>query len=603
MPERYGLLRNRSFGTPRRRTIRILAHSLSVAFQSRLLHHRVLVPSLIAVLFSLPYTVYAGVTAAGAAHRRGADPKRSLIPVPAPSLTNIEAIVQEQIRDAESKLNALLQQPDATADELSQAFGEMGKLYQAYDLKDAALACYLNAQSLDPGSFAWQYYAGYLYQAKGDLEQAAAYFNKALKVRPRDQPALLRLAQTDLDLSRPQLAKTVFQSVLTLDSSCAAAMAGLGKIALSERRYKDAIEYLKRALALQPDASSLNYQLALAYRGLGEVTEAQTYFLKQGANQPNFPDPLTRTVESLRKGKVALWMRGTQAIHEGRVTEAIENFRQMVVLDPKDPRALMYLGIALARAGDRDGAAQQFSKALQIAPQHAGVHYNFGALLTELGEEEEALKHFQAAVGANPQLTKARFQLANLLMRRGRYREAALEYDAVVRMEPRDGFARLMKAMALVRSREYSQARNELEMGRLALPHDTDLATALARLLAASPDSSIRDGRRALTMIQKVVSDERSLDLEQGQTLAMALAAAGEFQKAAQLQSTMITQLERDRRPDLARLLRANLALYQNGKRCLTPWRDDDPIFSPVPGKMGMSTDVSTPDLISKGSH
>jgi tetratricopeptide (TPR) repeat protein len=526
--------------------------------------------------------------------------KQSLIPVPPPNLNGMEKIVQEQIRDAESKLTARLQESDAATGELSQAYGEMGKLYQAYDLKDAALACYLNAQSLDPGNFAWQYYAGYLYTMKGDLERSVIYFTNALKIQPDDQATLLRAAQTELDLNRRELAKILFQKALTLDSSCAAGMAGLGKIALSERRYADAIKHFNRALALQPDASAIEYQLALAYRGLGDLPKAQRHLLRQGTSQPKFPDPLTDNLEVLKKGQAAFWMRGTQAMHAGRIAEATEDFRQMVALDPKNPRALLYLGIALARAGDRKGAAQQFSKALEVAPRHAGVHYNLGALLTELGSEQEAIEHFQAATKINPQLTKAHFQLANLLMRKGRYRDAVPEYAAVIGMEPRDGFARLMEVMALVRTRDYSKARSELEVGLLALPHDTDLATALARLLAACPDPSIRDGVRALAIIQRIVSDQKSLDLEQGQTLAMAFAAVGQFQRAAQLQSTMIGELEHDGRLDLTRSLRANLALYQERKPCLTPWRDDDPIFSPVPGRMGLATEVSALGSISE---
>src|SRR5205807_2966033 len=101
------------------------------------------------------------VARAETTERNGNRPKGSLIPVPPPILNGMEKMVQEQIRDAESVLSSLLQNSRATTEELVQGYGQMGKLYQAYDLTDAALACYLNAQSLDPGNFAWQYYVGY----------------------------------------------------------------------------------------------------------------------------------------------------------------------------------------------------------------------------------------------------------------------------------------------------------------------------------------------------------------------------------------------------------------------------------------------------------
>jgi tetratricopeptide (TPR) repeat protein len=224
------------------------------------------------------------------------------------------------------------------------------------------------------------------------------------------------------------------------------------------------------------------------------------------------------------------------------------------------------------------------------------VHYNLGVVLAALGSEADAIEHFQAAVRSDPQLIRAHFQLANLLMRKGRYREAAPEYAAVIGMEPRNGFARLMEAMALVRVKAYAQARAKLEQGLVVLPDDADLATALARLLAACPDPSVRDGPRALQLIQQVMkSQKKSFDLEQGQTMAMALAATDHFQEAVQIQGYMVAELEHAQRFDLARLLRANLTLYEDHQPCLTPWTEDDPVFSPVPGKMGILSEVSPP--------
>ena len=45
-----------------------------------------------------------------------------------------------------------------------------------------------------------------------------------------------------------------FEAVLALDPDNAAAHAGLGRLALGERRYGDAIAALERALALDPGA-------------------------------------------------------------------------------------------------------------------------------------------------------------------------------------------------------------------------------------------------------------------------------------------------------------------------------------------------------------
>lgn len=66
----------------------------------------------------------------------------------------------------------------------------------------------------------------------------------------------------------------------------------------------------------------------------------------------------------------------------------------------------------------------------------------------------------------------------------------------------------------------------------------------------------------------------------------MALASVGRFKEAADLQSRMITDVERMKRDDVVAELESNLGLYKHGQACALPWRDDDPIFSPQPGKM-----------------
>ena len=55
---------------------------------------------------------------------------------------------------------------------------------------------------------------------------------------------------------------------------------------------------------------------------------------------------------------------------------------------------------------------------------------------------------------------------------------------------------------------------------QLIFPH------GLARLLATSPDDHVRDGQRAMTLVQDLVKQGRTLEL--GETLAMALAELGQ---------------------------------------------------------------------------
>jgi tetratricopeptide (TPR) repeat protein len=514
----------------------------------------------------------------------------SLVPVPYPDLSRMEPTVRHHLETVRSELRSVSETAGVSRAQVAEAFGQLGKIYQAYELSDAAIPCFLNAETLDPHHFAWLYYLGFAYEIQGDHARAATYLENALKIQPNNLTALLRLAKVKLDLNSLEPAKAIFERALAIDKSSAAALAGLGKIALYKRDFSEAVQKLNTALVLQPEASSLRYPLAIAYRGLGDLAQADANLQKKGKGEPKIVDPLVDELQRLRRGNPELWMRGTQAINANRFGEAVSAFRQLVTLDGSNPDSRMYLGIALARLGQRSEATEQFSQTLRILPEHAGAHYNLGLLLAEKGFEQEAIRHFRAAVQSNPELRDAHFQLANLLMRGGSYQEAVSEYRSVVAMDPANAFCRFMEAMALIRLKKYSTAKNQLEAGLAALPGDVDMESALARLLAACPDPEIRNGSRALELTEQAYRAQQNADLEQGETVAMALAAIGLYPKAAQLQRSLIAEAERYGRNDLVHALRDNLVLYEHGKSCRKPWRDDDPVFKPLPRTNDLSS-------------
>ncbi len=525
---------------------------------------------------------------------RPANSQVGLIEVPQPDLAGVDAPVRDQIRTSQTALAAGMAQSAPRA-RLTAAFGTLGQIYQAYGFDDAALACYTNASRLDSQSFQWFYLLGYLREKNGDSEEAARDYRRVLILNSSYNPALLRLGTLELTLDHPDAAKDSFTKAMTQRHS-AAALTGLGKVALTEHQYGTAVKDFTEALAREPNASSIHYQLALAYRGLGNLARAQEQLQARGETEPDIQDPLLDKVNLLKQGRLSLVQRGGAAMRESRFVDAISAYDQLVRLDPSDPLAYEYLGVALARQGKRDDALKQFAQALQLDPRSASAHYDIAILLIQERREKEAIVHFRQAVQLDPGRVMAHFQLANLLMRRGKGSDAEGEYGTVVALDPRNGFARLMQAMAALHAGSYARARTLLEDAAAALPRDPDIADALARVLAAAPDPAVRDPGRSLRIVETLVRNQEGNPLEVGITLAMALAADGQFQQAAAYQQAVIGQLEASHQDGLARSLRQNLIRYQQGKTCPAPWAGDDPIFTPVPGKVELASEMDATD-------
>ncbi len=138
----------------------------------------------------------------------------------------------------------------------------------------------------------------------------------------------------------------------------------------------------------------------------------------------------------------------------------------------------------------------------------------------------------------DPQYGEAHFSLANALRRVGRVKESLPHYEAVLRISPAASQASFGYAMGLVRLGRYQEARGRLEEGTKAFPDQPGFAHALARLLAAAPDDRVRDGARALSIMNELLKAQRTLAM--AETMAMTLAELRRFDEAVQWQQDAI---------------------------------------------------------------
>ncbi len=276
----------------------------------------------------------------------------------------------------------------------------------------------------------------------------------------------------------------------------------------------------------------------------------------------------------------------------------IAGFRHSLDTKPQDANTHLQLGQALYAQGKIGEAIEHYRQSLDLHPSSAETHAYLANALMQQDDPEGAVRHYSLALEIKPDFVEARLHAANSLMGLGKHAPAEGHYARVVALNGGHAFARFMQAMALIRLGRYQSARSRLEESRRALPEDIDITHALARLLAAAPDSSVRNGPLALQLLQKVFQAQKEISFEHVETLAMAFAETGQFQRAVQMQQAMIEDVSRGGRRDLAELLRENLGRYRRGQPCRSPWRADDPVFSPRPGEW---TPLESPAGASRG--
>lgn len=456
-----------------------------------------------------------------------------------------------------------------------------------------------------PGASVIHHPLGLAYRQLGDLERAREHLaqagDRAVIFPDPEIDALRGLRRTAGDLLTAGTARDLAgdldaaieeyrQAVAAFPEDFEARLA-LGA-ALSRRGDAEAALHLQEARHLAPDSALAHSQLAFHHAARGALEEAERLFRHALELQPEYEEARLglaqvlarqeRHPEAIAQYDAALrvdprevgtrLLRAESLLALGREAEARQELDAVLEAEPGHPGASFRLAALHQEGGDSEAAVALYRGVLERAPdpaQGAWAHYKLGVLLARRGEEPEALAQFEQAVGLQPDFVDALYNLGVALSRAQRSNEALVRFRRVLELRPADGRARVAEAAELMRGGSYAAARETLEQGHALTPGDSRIVADLARLLAASPRSEVRDGRRALELAQRLFAAEASL--QHAELLAMALAEAGQLAAAADLQSRAVAAAEGARQWELAATLRANLARYRAGQSCCAP--------------------------------
>lgn len=232
-----------------------------------------------------------------------------------------------------------------------------------------------------------------------------------------------------------------------------------------------------------PRSITLHNDLAVLYLEAGEPDQAAIHFTAVCRLQPTAAARfnLARALETA-----------------GRSSDAIEQYREAVRLDPAYARAVKGLANALLVAGSGREAITGFSELLRLDPNDAEAYNNLGFARIQLGEFQDAIESLQRALALKPDYPDARYNLARAFARVGRPDQALTEF------------------------------REALKYRRDWLPALVDLAW----LQATTANNEVRDAEEAVRLALRAVDVSGRQDAAALDALAVAQAAAGRFDEA-----------------------------------------------------------------------
>ena len=188
-----------------------------------------------------------------------------------------------------------------------------------------------------------------------------------------------------------------YERALEIDPDYAEAHEDLGVLQLRAGKTDQALENFRRALALRPDFVEVYGNLGTAWLHKGRLNLAADY-LQQCVN--------------LSPGSASAHFNlGNVRQQQGRRQEAMTEYRCAVELDPANADAWNNLGGLLMNAGRLDEAASCLEKVAGLNPKTPEPHLNLGTVLQKQGRDADALSEYEKAAELGPNM----FQVWNNL--------------------------------------------------------------------------------------------------------------------------------------------------------------------------------------------
>lgn len=258
----------------------------------------------------------------------------------------------------------------------------------------------------------------------------------------------------------------------------------------------------------------------------------------------------------------ALNRRGQLLAGAGHASEAMHDFEEAIHLDPRRWRAVHNRGVLLAQAGQFERAFDDFGRTIQLQPDYAKAYSNRAALLVVAGKVQQAADDYRQATKLDPGLAVAHRGLGRCCHALGRLDEALQHFDAAVELEPNSAYTLARRADLLTDLGHYAEAAADYDRAIRLDSQSVEAYRGSAWLLATCPDNSVRNPELAVNRAKQALQLDRKHEAVSYDTLAAALANAGQYRGAVETARRAVELAPSDERV----VYQDRLQLYQRSQ-------------------------------------
>ncbi len=304
-----------------------------------------------------------------------------------------------------------------------EANHRLGEFYASQTRFSAAVIYLRRAYELDHSAYDNAYDLALSELRAGDTNAARKLIQQLLKQNDRSELHNL-LAGVEEASGNFKGAAAEYETAARMDPS-EKNLFDLGSQLLEYHGYQQGLQVFTYATAKFPESAKLRVGLGVAQYSLGQYKEAVETLCRAVDLNPKD----TRALDFLGK------MYNVAPELSGEVTKRLEHFAKLY---PGNAAANYYFAMSLrerttaGNSAERDQRAKALLlKAIAEDPGLADAHYQLGLIYQDEGLDSKAIHEFAAAVRIRPDLKSAHYRLAQLYTKEGKSDLARQEYRTV----------------------------------------------------------------------------------------------------------------------------------------------------------------------------
>jgi tetratricopeptide (TPR) repeat protein len=359
-----------------------------------------------------------------------------------------------------------------------------GRAYRETSFLPEAIEEFKQAVALDPHFPRAHYYLGLTYLLKDGaarLDDAAAEFNVELASNPEEFFANYYLGIIYVIQRKWEPSVALLEKASRREPNNPDPYFHLGQAYQSLGRHTEAVEALKKSIALNPELSHNDYQVATAHYRLGQSLlklgrqdegerelqlaselksksltrdkeKAEAYLTAENLREPSAKFPEMVSTEGI--------VAETSAPDEktrGELKGGESFYRQVVASAHND------VGLLRAEAGDFRAAAEQFAAAAKWNPQLEGIDFNWGLAAYRAELFKDAIAPLERELVARPANAQAKQLLGMSYFVTENYARASELLADVVALHPDNVGLNYTLALSLIKQGKTEEANRRVQ--------------------------------------------------------------------------------------------------------------------------------------------